>query len=259
MPAQPTSFPPRAVFPIVDDPRTPAWRSRPWRLGPGLLLALLMLPRLGLAEGCAAALAAMPRPADATEILRDDAMVIHGLAMCQLAYTTRESVDNLIARYQAHWRRLAGERMRRDTNGDGIDDQLMHRDARYSRQLRIETSGQRQAVMVSLIDHAGEPPIAPRADLPLPAAFSIDYRARDASGAMVFARTDLPVESAMTALIDTARRHGWQLARRDRTADPPRHRLIMARHGATIDVHGVRASGMTRMMVRRISVRASDE
>jgi hypothetical protein len=223
------------------------------------VLALLVLPRVSLADGCAAALAAMPQPPDATEVLRDDAVVIHGLAMCQLAFTTHDSAEDLIARYEAHWRRLAGEAVRRDTNGDGIDDQLMHRNARYSRQLRIERSGQRQAVMISLIDHVSQPPTTPRAGLPLPPAFTIDYRARDTTGAMVFARADLPVESAMSALIDTARRHGWHPVRRNRTADPPHYQLVMARRGATIDVRGARANGTTRVMVRQTAVRASDE
>jgi len=223
----------------------------PW---PGLALAPALLLASGAAEArnaCGTELDALALPADATEVLRDARVMLGGLPMCTLAYTTETGVSEVIARYRAHWRHHPGVLQADDSTGDGRSDTLWQASDRFSRRLAVRTSGTRQAVMISLMPLDEDNVSAPRPYLPLPAEFRVDFQSRNAAGASVRARTGLALGAAASALARTLAEAGWQTATTDWPDHPERRRLVLHRGEQTLEANLLERSGQTLLLVQR--------
>ncbi|MEX0372730.1 hypothetical protein [Spiribacter roseus] len=251
MPAQPISFPRRPACQRGAERRQRSRRPRWHWLGmlPGLLLAAEIDAR----NACAGELDGLSMTADASEVLRDARVMIGGLPMCTLAYTTETGLDALMARYRQDWQAHPGVLQATDSNGDGRDDTVWQASDTFSRRLAVRSDGAGHAVMISLMPLDTANPPAPRPYLPLPAGFEIEFQSRNAAGASVHARTALGPASAARALTRTLEAAGWRGSDVDDPGIAGRRRIRLHRDGEAIRVELLRRSGQTLVLAQRVT------
>lgn len=206
MPARPTSYPhPIYSRPGVDRPR---WH-RSCVLG--FVTGLLTISSTAIGSDCSDELRALPLPADAAAAYRDAQVAVGGRPMCQVAYTTQESIETLMSRYERHWADQPGELIGPGSDFDDGDGILMHSGGPWERYVEIQRDGSGYAVMVNIMASASadRPPVEPY--LPLPDGFELFFQQQNRDGFSVVAQTSLAPEPATERVVERLKRAGWHV------------------------------------------------
>lgn len=205
MPARLTSYP-DPIFSRAGVDR-PLWRSSCLS---GLAIGLLAISSTAIGNDCADELRALPLPADAAAVYRDSQVAVGGRSMCQIAYTTEESINTLVSRYERHWEDKAGElfRLGNRDHGDAI---LTQSGGLWERYAEIRRDGPGYAVMVNIMATTSAEIPTGNPYLPLPDGFELYFQQSNRDGFSLIAHTSLAPKPATDRIIERLERARWHI------------------------------------------------
>lgn len=224
-----------------------------------LSVGVLMAPPNALANDCDDALNGMPMPADAAEVYRDDQVVIGGIPMCQLAYTTHRPIKTLMPRYERHWRDITGDMLAQDRDADGIDEVLMHSGRQWGRYVEIQRSGSGHAVMISIMGVARADARSATSYLPLPDGFELLVQQAHRDGVTVVADTPLTLARATERVVQRLQTAGWRVDERGARSAGQYQRITMGRGAETLNLNLIANHGTTELTMHRLTPRPAHE
>ena len=254
MPARLTSY----RHPISSRPgASRSQRHRSW--ASGLVTGLLAISSTAIGNDCAEELRTLPLPADAAEVYRDDRVVLGGEAMCQIAYTTGESVDMLVSLYERHWTEKSGDLLR--LGGDDDDDGaiLVHSGGQWERYMAIGQDGSGHAVMMNIMAGADTDPLPVDPYLSLPDGFELDFQQRNSEGFSLSAETSLALTPATRRIMQPLERAGWDVDSHHSFPDGEYRSIAMSRGAHTLDLAVREDHDGTRVTIHALVPEPIDE